>query len=153
MKLAEALILRSDYQKRVEQLKNRLFQNVRVQEGDQPNEEPNILIEELTEILVKLKKLIQDINRTNLLTEFDKIQSLADALTTRDLIGQERKIYSELIEQATERHDRYSRTEIKYVTIIHVKDTQKRVDELSQKYRLIDMIIQELNWKTEFVER
>ncbi|MCA1319587.1 DIP1984 family protein [Bacillus tianshenii] len=153
MKLAEALILRSDYQKRLEQLKNRLSQNVRVQEGDQPNEEPNILIEELTEILVKLKKLIQDINRTNLLTEFDKTQSLADALTTRDLIGQERKIYSELIEQATERHDRYSRTEIKYVTIIHVKDTQKHVDDLSQKYRLIDIKIQELNWKTDLVDR
>lgn len=153
MKLAEALILRSDYQKRVEQLKNRLFQNIRVQEGDQPNEEPNVLIEELTEILVKLKKLIQDINRTNLLTEFDKTQSLADALTTRDLIGQERKIYSELIEQATERHDRYSRSEIKYVTIINVKETQKHVDELSQKYRLIDVKIQELNWKTNLVER
>jgi len=153
MKLAEALILRSDYQKRVEQLKNRLFQNIRVQEGDQPNEEPKVLVEELTEVLVKLKKLIQDINRTNLHTKFDKTQSLADALTTRDLIGQERKIYSELIEQATERHDRYSRSEIKYVTIINVKETQKHVDELSQKYRLLDVKIQELNWKTDLVER
>ncbi|MGD6833913.1 DIP1984 family protein [Sutcliffiella halmapala] len=153
MKLAEALILRSDYQKRVEQLKNRLFQNIRVQEGDQPNEEPKVLVEELTELLVKLKKLIQDINRTNLHTKFDQTQSLADALTTRDLIGQERKIYSELIEQATERHDRYSRSEIKYVTIINVKETQKHVDELSQKYRLLDVKIQELNWKTDLVEK
>jgi hypothetical protein len=153
MKLAEALILRSDYQKRVEQLKNRLFQNVRVQEGDQPNEEPKMLVEELTELLVKLKKLIQDINRTNLHTKFDKSQSLADALTNRDLIGQERKIYSELIEQATERHDRYSRSEIKYVTIIHIKETQKHVDELSQKYRLLEVKIQELNWKTDLVEK
>jgi hypothetical protein len=103
--------------------------------------------------LVKLKKLIQDINRTNLHTKFDKSQSLADALTNRDLIGQERKIYSELIEQATERHDRYSRSEIKYMTIIHVKETQKHVDDLSQKYRLLDVKIQELNWKTDLVEK
>lgn len=153
MKLAEALILRSDYQKRVEQLKNRLIQNVRVQEGDQPNEEPKLLVEELTELLVKLEKLIQDINRTNLHTKIDQSQSLSDALTTRDIIGQERKIYSELIEQATERHDRYSRSEIKYVTIIQVKDTQKHVDELSQKYRLLDVKIQELNWKTDLIEK
>lgn len=153
MKLAEALILRSDYQKRVEQLKHRLIQNVRVQEGDLPNEEPKLLVEELTELLVKLEKLIQDINRTNLHTKIDQSQSLSDALTTRDIIGQERKIYSELIEQATERHDRYSRSEIKYVTIIQVKDTQKHVDELSQKYRLLDVKIQELNWKTDLIEK
>ncbi|MFE7064963.1 DIP1984 family protein [Sutcliffiella sp. NPDC057660] len=153
MKLAEALILRSDYQKRVEQLKHRLIQNVRVQEGDLPNEEPKMLVEELTELLVKLEKLIQDINRTNLHTKIDQSHSLSDALTTRDIIGQERKIYSELIEQATERHDRYSRSEIKYVTIIQVKDTQKHVDELSQKYRLLDVKIQELNWKTDLIEK
>jgi 3-phosphoglycerate kinase len=50
MKLAEALILRSDYQKRVEQLKQRLLQNVRIQEGDEPNEEPKVLKEELAEL-------------------------------------------------------------------------------------------------------
>lgn len=153
MKLAEALILRSDYQKKVEQLKNRLFQNVRVQEGDQPSEEPKVLMQELTELLEKLKKLIQDINRTNLHIMFDKTESLADALTTRDLIGQERKIYSELLEQATERHDRYSRSEIKYVTIIQIKETQKHVDALFQKYRLLDVKIQELNWKSDLIEK
>ncbi|MEP7188497.1 MAG: hypothetical protein ABI901_04800, partial [Roseiflexaceae bacterium] len=36
MKVAEALILRADYQKRFEQLKQRLQQNARVQEGDTP---------------------------------------------------------------------------------------------------------------------
>ncbi|MET3697047.1 hypothetical protein SAMN05877753_101375 [Bacillus oleivorans] len=152
MKLAEALILRSDYQKRVEQLKLRLFNNVRVQEGDNPNEDPQVMMEELTDLLGKLKHLIQNINRTNLHTSFDKEQSLADALTNRDLIGQERKIYSELVEKATMRHDRYSRTEIKYVTTIHVKETQKYVDELSKKYRDLDVKIQELNWKTDLLE-
>jgi hypothetical protein len=153
MKLAEALILRSDYQKRIEQLRHRLSQNARVQEGDLPNEEPQTLMKELTELLVKLKSLIQNINRTNLHTAFDQAQSLADALTSRDLIGQERKIYSELLEQATIRHDRYSRSEIKYVSMIDVKETQKFVDELSRKYRTLDVKIQELNWKTELIER
>ncbi|WP_280768858.1 DIP1984 family protein [Salipaludibacillus daqingensis] len=153
MKLAEALLLRSDYQKRVEQLRNRLLQNVRVQEGDHPNEEPKVIMDELTELLEKLEHLIQTINRTNLHTHYDKTQSLADALTNRDIIGQKRKIYSELIEQATMRHDRYSMTEIKYVTTINVKETQKYIDELSQKYRLLDVKIQELNWKTDLIEQ
>ncbi len=34
MKLAEALILRADYQKRIEELRLRLRMNAKVQEGD-----------------------------------------------------------------------------------------------------------------------
>nr|WP_262370597.1 hypothetical protein [Sutcliffiella horikoshii] len=45
--------------------------------------------------------------------------------------------------------ERYSRAEIKYITTISVKEIQKQVDELSQKYRLYDVKIQELNWKTD----
>ncbi|NMH68363.1 DIP1984 family protein [Bacillus sp. RO3] len=152
MKLAEALILRSDHQKRVEQLRNRLMQNAIVQEGDLPNEEPVELMDELAELLGKLEELIQQINRTNLLTPYDTKQTLADALTSRDLLGQERKIYSDLLEQATLRHDRYSRTEIKNVTTINVKKVQKHADVLSKKYRLTDVKIQELNWKTDLIE-
>ncbi|MBU9720762.1 MULTISPECIES: DIP1984 family protein [Bacillaceae] len=152
MKLAEALILRADYQKRVEQLKNRLVQNARVQEGDQPTEEPKVLMEELTSLLGKVKQLIQKINRTNIETSFDNNETLADALINRDIIGQERKFYSNMLEEATMRHDRYSRSEIKYVTTINVKETQKYVDELSQKYRLLDVKIQELNWRTDLME-
>ena len=36
MKLAEALILRADCQKRIAQLKGRLLVNAKVQEGDAP---------------------------------------------------------------------------------------------------------------------
>ena len=36
MKLAEALFLRADYQKRLDQLKQRLLRNARVQEGADP---------------------------------------------------------------------------------------------------------------------
>ena len=42
MKLAEALILRADCQRHIEQLKQRLLRNVKVQEGDKPSEDPKI---------------------------------------------------------------------------------------------------------------
>ncbi|KIL53108.1 DIP1984 family protein [Jeotgalibacillus campisalis] len=152
MKLAEALILRADYQKRIEQLRHRLIQNARVQDGEEPNEDPKDLQKELLQILKQLKELIQGINRTNLTTPFDEERSLADALTERELIGQERRIFSELAEQASVRHDRYSRTEIKSVSTVDVKKTQKRVGDLSQEYRQLDTRIQELNWLTSLIE-
>ena len=60
MKLAEALLIRSDYQIRVGQLKNRLFQNARVQEGDSPTEEPKAIMVELSGLLGRLKLLFQE---------------------------------------------------------------------------------------------
>ena len=152
MKLAEALILRTDSQKRLEQVKHRLLLNAKFQEGESPSEDPKELEIELKHLIKQLKQLIQRVNRTNLLTPFDEQRSLGDALVERDVIGQERKIYSELLDRASVRHDRYSKTEIKFVTSINVKDTQKHVDELSLKFRLLDTRIQELNWLTNLVD-
>ena len=49
MKLAEALNLRADLQKRIANLKERLIKNAKVQEGDTPSENPHTLINELNE--------------------------------------------------------------------------------------------------------
>jgi hypothetical protein len=65
MKLAEALILRPDYQRRIEQLKRRLLRNAKVQEGDKPAENPKELAQELEQVSEELQQLIQRINKTN----------------------------------------------------------------------------------------
>ena len=65
MKLAEALNQRADLQKRIAQLRERLANNVKVQEGDQPAEKPEDLFQELGGSLKLLKDLIVSINRTN----------------------------------------------------------------------------------------
>ena len=49
MKLAEALSRRKDLQKRIAQLRSRIAANVRVQEGEQPLENPAELRIELHE--------------------------------------------------------------------------------------------------------
>ena len=47
MKLAEALQERADLNRRIEQLRYRLSNNVLVQEGEKPLEDPTALLEEL----------------------------------------------------------------------------------------------------------
>ena len=71
MKLAEALILRADCQKRIAQLKSRLLTNAKVQEGDKPAETPQELIAELGRVSTELLNLIKRINRTSSATAFD----------------------------------------------------------------------------------
>lgn len=44
MKLAEALMVRSDLQKKLYSLQSRLNKNVLVQEGDEPSEDPVLLL-------------------------------------------------------------------------------------------------------------
>ena len=68
MKLAEALILRADCQKRMAQLKSRLLANTKVQEGDAPAETPRELIAELGRVSTELLDFIKRINITNSFT-------------------------------------------------------------------------------------
>ena len=58
MKIAEALALRADLQKRLEQLKQRLLKNARIQEGDTPAEDPVDLQSELEKSAQELIVLI-----------------------------------------------------------------------------------------------
>ena len=80
MKLAEALILRADCQKRIAQLKSRLLVNAKVQEGDAPAETPQELIAELGRVSTELLDLIKRINRTNSATAFAGRGTISDAL-------------------------------------------------------------------------
>lgn len=151
MKLAEALILRSDIQKRMEQVKERLFKNVLVQEGEKASEDPGDLLKEYKNLQLQLNQLIKDINRTNSKTKFDDRRTLSEALVDRDLLLEKRNILLGAAEKATEKQDRYSRSEIKYVSIIDVKEYQKQADSLSKEYRNLDTKIQGMNWQVDLI--
>ena len=150
MKLAEALILRADCQKRIAQLKSRLLTNAKVQEGDAPAETPQDLIAELERVSAELLDLIKRINRTNSTTGFAG-GTLSDALAERDVLVQQRSAYAELAQTASISHGRFTRSEVKYISTINVAEIQKRADDLAKAHRELDARIQELNWQTELV--
>ncbi|MCT4618703.1 MAG: DIP1984 family protein [Marinisporobacter sp.] len=149
MKLAEALILRADYQKRIQQLKRRLENSAKVQDGEEPPENPQKLLKELNTIMDELTILIQRINKTNSFTKFDDEHSLADILAERDKIWNKRQILSHLIESAVVKQERYSRSEVKFFSTIDIAKIQKEVDGLSKRFRELDTKIQAKNWTTE----
>lgn len=95
MKIAEGLALRADLQKRLEQLKQRLVKNARIQEGDKPEEDPIELQAELEKSAQDLTLLIQRINRTNAASRFGD-RTLADALAERDVLKIRYNAYREL---------------------------------------------------------
>ena len=151
MKLAEALILRADIQKRLAQIKSRLFNNVMTQEGEEPSEDPDVLLKEFLALQKELTSIIKSVNRTNNNTPFNEKWMLSDALIERDSLLEKRSVLSNAAERASSKQDRYSRTEIKLVSTINVKDFQKQVDKLSKEYRELDTKIQGLNWNVDLI--
>jgi hypothetical protein len=152
MKLAEALILRADYQKRLNELRFRLVRSAKVQEGDKPAENPQMLLAELERVAAELERLIQNINRTNSVSELGQDGTLTDALATRDLLRAKQDIYRDLASTATVTQGRVSRSEIKFQSTVDVAEVQKRADKLAVAHRELDTRIQEANWRLELIE-
>src|SRR5437879_4860262 len=120
MKLAEALILRADCQKKIEQLKQRLMRNAKIQEGEKPAEEPKILMEEFEDVAKRLTTLIQQINQTNSTTVLRKGLSLSDAIAERDISLLRQGIYRDLAQAATVMQDRHTKSEVKFKSAVAV---------------------------------
>lgn len=151
MKLAEALILRADLQKRIDQLRVRLNNNAKVQENDEPSEKPEDLLNELDSNINQLKILIKQINKTNCVTVSNG-QTLADLIAERDTLTLKSNILRGFLNIAGQKVNLYSTTEIKIMSTVDVPALQKELDLLSKKIRETDTELQQANWLTELIE-
>ena len=151
MKLAEALILRSDLKKRIEQLRGRLTRNVKVQEGDSPSEDPKELLAEFDRAAAEMEALIRRVNSTNANTLFDGDHRISDAIAMRDTLDLRIRVIRAVIDEATGRERLFSRSEIKFVPTIDAAAMQKQLDELSQKRRELDTRLQAANWQIDLL--
>lgn len=149
MKLAEALLLRSDLQKKIEHLQNRIHPVLIITKGKKPQEDPVELIAKLRAAIVKLEALMVQINKTNNATSFDGEKNLMEALAQRDAL----KMLSEKL-----RHIRqYAQVDYQSFNkdlkaTIDIKKLQAEIDQTGRAFREIDSKIQEINWLTELVE-
>lgn len=151
MKIAEALALRADLQRRLEQLKQRLVKNARIQEGDTPEEDPVELQAELEKTAQDLTELIQRINRTNAGSGFGK-GTIADALAERDVLKIRYNAYRELAAAASTTQGRTTRSEVKFISTVSVASIQRKADDLAKQYRELDTRIQEADWLTTLLD-
>lgn len=152
MKLAEGLSIRKDLQTRIDQLKVRLLNNMKVQEGDKPSEQPADLLKELDDCLVQLEEMIYRINATNMKTVKDG-KTLTEMMAQRDVLGKRLSVLRDVFDRASQSQDRYGRNEIRYITTIDVPALRKQIDTYSQQLRELDMEIQALNFATTLEEK
>lgn len=151
MKLAEALSLRAEYQKNLSVIESRLHNSVKVQDGDNPLENPTKLFSELNSNVEALEKIIVRINYTNLHVKFADGSTMTEKLAQRDVLKKHINILRSIYNATAIREERYNRQEIKFVCTIDVNDLSKKIDSLSKQLRVIDMEIQEANWLNELL--
>lgn len=147
MKLAEALMERADAQRRLAQLNQRLQQNAKYQEGEKPAEHPADLLLEYQEVADQLEKLIVKINQANNQILLTNEMKMVEALAKRDRLKEEHSILIKLAEAALPEQDRYSRSEIKMLSAVNIKEIRKKADQVAKAHRELDILIQQANWQ------
>lgn len=151
MKLAEALQERADLNRRIEQLRYRLNNNVLVQEGEKPLEDPAALLEELESSFTRLEWLIARINLTNCAVKVEG-RSLTELIARRDVLSLRAEAYRRLVEEASQNTHRATRTEIKILSVVDVPALQRQADDASRELRLLDNTLQATNWTADLME-
>lgn len=151
MKLAEALQERANLNRRIEQLRYRLNNNVLVQEGEKPLEDPAALLEELESSFTRLEWLIARINLTNCAVKVEG-RSLTELIARRDVLSLRAEAYRRLVEEASQNTHRATRTEIKILSAVDVPALQRQADDASRELRLLDNTLQATNWTADLME-
>ena len=150
MKLATALSNRADLQGRINEIERRLVSNSKVQEGEEPSENPIELIAEKDRMLAELENLIVKINLTNSKIEYNGV-TVTELLAKRDCLKQNIAIMRNFLNSANDKVNRYSKSEIAIKSTVNVAEYRKKVDELCKELRELDEKIQEINWTTELI--
>lgn len=152
MKLAEALALRADASRRVEQLRNRITSNARYQEGEPPSEDAAALLAEADEVLAELESLIRRVNRTNAATAFGD-GTLTDAIARRDILRLRHSVLTVAADAAAGQGGmRQLRSELRWLSALPVAELRSRAGEVARELRVLDVDIQRTNWEADLLD-
>ncbi|MFE6815472.1 DIP1984 family protein [Streptomyces sp. NPDC057677] len=156
MKLAEALALRADAARRVEQLRARVVGSARFQEGEEPAEDAAALLAETGEVLTELEELIRRINRTNAQVVVEGGGTLTDALARRDVLRLRHSVVTSAADAAAGRDQhgrvRQLRSELKMLSAFPVAPLRAQADVLAREIREVDVLIQRSNWEVDLLD-
>jgi hypothetical protein len=124
MKLAEALALRAEATRRIAQLRGRIVDNARYQEGEEPAEDAASLLAQTGEACAELESLIRRINRTNTAARLGA-GTITDALARRDVL----KLRHGVITAAGRDRgwNRHLRSELTFISALPVADLRGRL--------------------------
>ena len=150
MKLAEALQRITDLNREIDQLESRITSNMLVQDGENPNQSPKDLFNDLDDKLAELEDLMTHINLTNAVVKVGD-KTITELIAKRDTLSKKISVYNSAVYQASLNTSRARNTEIKILPTINVKSFQKVIDKMSRELRETDNLIQSTNWTCDLI--
>lgn len=156
MKLAEALALRAEAARRIEQLRGRIVANARYQEGEEPTEDAVSLLAQTGEACAQLESLISRINRTNASASLGA-GTITDAIARRDVLKVRHSVITAAADAAAKRDAgwggvRQLRSELTYISALPVAELRAQADDVARRIRELDMDIQRTNWEVDLLD-
>jgi hypothetical protein len=156
VKLGEALALRADAARRVEQLRARIIASARYQEGEEPAEDATALLAEAGEVLDELEALIRRINRTNTAAQIGPNATITDALARRDTLRLRHAVVTAAADAAGGKNQsgiaRQLRSELKMLAALPVAQLRTQADGVAREIRELDVRIQRSNWEVDLLD-
>lgn len=153
MKLAEALALRAEAARRIEQLRSRIVDNARYQEGEEPTEDASRLLAQSAQACAELESLIRQINRTNASAPLGA-GTITDAIARRDVLKLRHGIITAAADAAAGRQrgwNRQLRTELTFISALPVTELRTQADDVARQIRELDTDIQRANWDVDLL--
>ena len=153
MKLAEALALRAEAARRIEQLRSRIVDNARYQEGEEPAEDAASLLAQTGQACTDLESLIRQINRTNAAAPLGA-GTITDAIARRDVLKLRHSIITTAADAAAGRERGWSRqlrSELTFISALPVADLRAQADDVARQIRELDTEIQRTNWEVDLL--
>jgi hypothetical protein len=154
MKLAEALALRAEATRRIAQLRGRIVDNARYQEGEEPAEDAASLLAQTGEACAELESLIRRINRTNTAARLGQ-GTITDALARRDVLKLRHGVITAAADAAAGRErgwNRHLRSELTFISALPVADLRTQADDVARRIRELDTDIQRTNWEADLLD-
>lgn len=149
MRLAEALNLRADLNRRIEQLRARLLQNAKVQEGEMPLEPPQDLLAELDDCVSQLEELITKINLANARITDENGETMTALLARRDVMELRLSVLRQFAGEAGSLIMRHGASEIIIRSTVDMRRLRREIDDRSKDLRELNTKIQAINWTTD----
>lgn len=150
MKLAEALLERSDLQKRADTLRARVLMNASYQEGEEPAEHAETLLDECVVVLRELERLIAQINLANATALAADGRTLTEILAARETLRAEHSLLTQAADAAGgARVPRQLRSELRQLSALAVPELRAQADAIAVRLREIDGLIQRMNWEVD----
>lgn len=151
MKLAEALIERSDLQKKLGELRARIVASLYKTEDDEV-ENATDLLTEANNVVNRLESLIVRINKTNMSTPFkaENIDGvMMDALARRDALSSKHTTLTQVLEGTSRRRRYFDDRPAQGKLTVSLGELRAEADKTAGEIRRLDLAIQQTNWDTE----